>query len=79
MTSTIKLLIFLSNIRLTKCIIKLLTYIMIKYYPIDMTKKIVVDAYLSVLKLVPDSLASGKMLEILDNVAFVMMIETLII
>ena len=52
---------------------------MIKYYPIDMTKKIVVDAYLSVLKLVPDSLASGKMLEILDNVAFVMMIETLII
>ena len=52
---------------------------MIKYYPIDMTKKIVVDAYLSVLKLVPDSLTSGKMLEILDNVAFVMMIETLII
>ena len=78
MTSTIKLLIFLINIRLTKCIIKLLTYIMIKYYPIDMTKKIVVDAYLSVLKLVPDSLATSKMLEILD-VAFVMMIETFII
>ena len=43
-----------------------------------MTKKIVVDAYLSVLKLVPDSLATSKMLEILD-VAFVMMIETFII
>ena len=40
-----------------------------------MTKKIVVDAYLSVLKLVPDSLATSKMLEILD-VALVMMIET---
>lgn len=79
MTSTIKLLIFLINIRLTKCIIKLLTYIMIKYHPIDMTKKIVVDAYLSVLKLVPDSPATSKMLQILDNVAFVMMIETLII